>query len=74
MLTKQFSEAELNAWRAMRGRRVQKTARTKKPFKSGLKINTVRDIITSPVTDNPAFTFIEDDSNVECFRCVLVEG
>lgn len=51
------------------GRRVQKFPSTK-PFKSGLKINTVKGIITHEITGLPAFTFEEDDSYVEVRKCV----
>lgn len=44
-----------------------------KPFKSGLKINTVKAITSHPILNIPAFTFEEDDSLVECRRVKLVE-
>ncbi len=44
-----------------------------KPFKSGSKVNTVAGIVNHPQLNVPAFTFVEDDSYVECRRCVLVE-
>ena len=44
-----------------------------KPFKSGKKINTVKDVINHPILNIHAFTFIEDDSYVECRRCYLYE-
>lgn len=53
------------------GRRVTKG---RKPFKSRLKVNTVKDIINHPILNRPAFTFFEDDSYVECRRCYLAEG
>ena len=40
-----------------------------KPFKSGLKANTVKDVIEHPILKIPAFIFLEDDSYVECRRC-----
>jgi hypothetical protein len=43
-----------------------------KPFKSGLKINTIVDVINHPVLSIPAYTFKEDDSYVECRRCSIV--
>lgn len=43
-----------------------------KPFKSGEKINTVKGIITHPILKIPAFVFFEDDSYVECRRCLKV--
>ena len=43
-----------------------------KPFKSGRKMNTVKDVIDHPILNMPAFTFDEDDSYVECRRCYPV--
>ena len=40
-----------------------------KPFKSGQKINTVKDVILHPVLHTPAFTFVEDNSYVSCTQC-----
>lgn len=40
------------------------------PFKSGQKINTVKGIINHPKLNIPAFVFLEDDSYVECRRCI----
>lgn len=42
-----------------------------KPFKSGLKINTVTGVIPHPITGRDAFTFAEDDSYVECHICSI---
>ena len=63
-------------YRSFIGRRVQKTRgnREPKPFKSGFKINTVRDVIQHPILMVPAFVFEEDDSFVVCKKCVLVEN
>lgn len=44
-----------------------------KKFKSGLLINTVKDVIEHPILKIPAYTFEEDDSYVECRRCFLVD-
>ncbi len=43
-----------------------------KPFKSGLKVNTVKAIIDHPILNIPAYGFEEDDSYVECRRCAVV--
>ena len=44
-----------------------------KPFKSGLKINTIKSVITHPQLPNElAYTFEEDDSYVECRRCEIL--
>lgn len=42
-----------------------------KPFKSGLKINTIKGVIEHPILHIPAYTFVEDDSYVECRRCKI---
>ena len=43
--------------------------RSGKPFKSGLKTATVKDVVQSPYTEEEAYTFIEDDSIVNCCMC-----
>ncbi len=53
------------------GKKVYKP-KSGKPFKSGLKINTVKGVINHPILNIPAYTFEEDDSYVECRRCVVV--
>ncbi len=50
-----------------------KVRKKKKPFKSGLMINTVKGVINHPILNIPAYTFYEDDSYVECRRCIVVE-
>jgi len=65
-------------YESMIGCKVRKTSgknhqNEPKPFKSGLKINTVKGIITHPQLGIPAFTFYEDDSYVECRRVFVVE-
>jgi hypothetical protein len=61
----------------MIGKRVSKKAirknRVPKPFKSGFKVNTVKEITTNPNTQKPAFLFIEDDSVVDCHICSIQE-
>ena len=55
------------------GKRVRKCSG--KPFKCGEKINTVTGIIVNKELGNVAcYTFVEDESYVECHRCVVVEG
>lgn len=51
-----------------------------KPFKSGEHVNTVKDVIEHPNKIDPetgkgvpAYTFVEDDSVVECARCTYAE-
>ena len=53
------------------GRKVMK--RTGKPFKSTLKTNTIKSVITHEITGRPAFTFYEDDSYVELHKCSMVD-
>ncbi len=43
-----------------------------KPFKSGFKVNTIKGVINHPQLNIPAYTFEEDDSYVECRRCVII--
>jgi len=42
-----------------------------KPFKSGSKVNTVKGVINHPILNIPAYTFVEDESYVECRRCII---
>jgi hypothetical protein len=49
-----------------------KVRKKKKPFKSGLLVNTVKGVINHPVLKIPAYTFYEDDSFVECWICIEV--
>jgi len=51
----------------------KKVIKANKPFKSGNKINTVLSVTEHPMLHIPAFTFIEDDSIVECRRCELLD-
>lgn len=44
-----------------------------KPFKSTSKVNTVKGIVEHPVLKIPAYTFIEDESVVECRQCIVVK-
>ncbi len=53
------------------GKRVQKGS--KKPFKSTFYFNTVKDVINHPILNIPAYTFIEDESYVECRRCEVIK-
>lgn len=43
-----------------------------KPFKSGLKVNTVKGITTCPITGKVAYSFVEDDSIVRAEICEVV--
>ena len=66
-----YSPEEIAKFKSMIGVRVYKNSN--KPFKSGEKINTVKgaDVI-HPVTNRLCFTFEEDETYVECHRCLAV--
>ncbi len=60
------------------GTKVVKTSG--KPFKSGLKYATVKDVVDHPYKIHPetnkgvqSYTFVEDDSIVECAACEKME-
>ena len=61
----------------MIGLKCKKVSRPKhsspKPFKSGLKVNTIKGLIINPHTNNPAFTFEEDDTYVDCRGVILLD-
>lgn len=45
-----------------------------KPFKSGNKVNTVKDIVNHPILrGEKAYTFYEDDSYVNVVMCELIK-
>jgi hypothetical protein len=53
------------------GKKVEKYSG--KPFKSGIKINTVKSVINDPHLKNKkAYTFEEDDSIVTIDRCKVI--
>lgn len=43
-------------------------------FKSGLLENTIKGLTIHEFLETPAYTFEEDESNVECRRCKIVEN
>lgn len=51
---------------------ISKQKPNNKKFKSGSVINTVKNIITHPILNIPAYTFEEDSSYVECRRCNVI--
>ena len=53
------------------GKRCRK--RSGKPFKSGLKVNTIKGVVVHPTLNIPAYTFSEDDSYVECRQCEVMK-
>lgn len=66
------SQFQRAVWPTWVGKQVSKVSR--KPFKSKEKLNTVKGLITHPITGHMAFTFVEDGSFVECYRTLLVSG
>jgi hypothetical protein len=71
-----FTQAEIDKWFTMIGQKVWKNPKTTtkfqpKPFKSGRKVNTIKSIVVHRQTGGWGFTFEEDDSVVECFRCSI---
>ena len=63
MIARQTKECEF-----MIGKKVCKESG--KPFKSGKKVNTVKEVVLHPDNiDEYAFTFEEDDSYVGCVVC-----
>ena len=73
---------EINDFKSNIGKKVMKqpvseknqNKHVSKPFKSGFKTNTIKDVIEHPILKIPAYTFFEDDSYVECRRCKIIEN
>jgi len=61
-----------NKWKADRS--TKNRAKRLRKFKSGKYINTIKGVITHPILKIPAYTFVEDDSYVECRRCTILEN
>lgn len=53
---------------------MQVQKKSNKPFKSMLKVNTVKAIVTNPITGNIAYSFVEDDSIVDISKCIVCKG
>lgn len=73
---REFTDEDRARWVSMIGHQVWKNPKTSstgqpKPFKSGRKINTVTGIVTHEQTGRLGFTFLEDATVVECWRCSL---
>jgi hypothetical protein len=72
---KPFTQEDVERWATMIGQKVWKNppsaTKEPKPFKSGRKVNTVLGLVTHEQTGGWGFTFEEDESVVECFRCSL---
>lgn len=71
-------ETSLNEYIVNVGKKVSKKNINNNPkykvrkFKSGLYVNTIKDVILHPILNIPSYTFIEDDSYVECRRCKIL--
>lgn len=64
-----YTEADIERFKSMVGKQVMKR-RSGKPFKSGNKVNTIKACDTiHPNTGRLCFTFLEDESYVECHIC-----
>lgn len=48
--------------------------KSNKPFKSKLKINTIKNITINPYTDEVAYEFNEDNSYVDIRQCSIYGG
>ena len=68
---RQHTEAELAVWHSWAANGMKVRKKTGKPFKSGQKVNTIKQVAAHDHTTQPAFSFVEDGSTVECFRCQL---
>lgn len=71
-----ITQADLDYADSLIGRKVWKNPKTTsqhqpKPFKSGSKVNTVKAVVLHDQTGSLGFTFLEDESVVECGRCSL---
>jgi len=62
---------DLDGWKAKRSEKNR--AKRKRKFKSGSFINTIKSVIIHPILGIPAYTFVEDDSYVECRRCKIID-
>jgi hypothetical protein len=76
MQMKAFTPVDPAIWLNMVGQKVWKNPKTDskfepKPFKSGRKVNTVKAVVVHVQTGQPGFTFLEDESCVQCCRCSL---
>lgn len=64
---------EIQEYKTMIGKKVHKF-HSKKPFKSGEKINTVKNAThIHERTGRLCYHFEEDESYVECFRCKEID-
>lgn len=64
--------AEYKANIGKKTHKISKEGTEPKPFKSGFKVNTIKGVIEHPQLKIAAYTFEEDESYVECRRCVII--
>jgi hypothetical protein len=66
---------QINVFISNFDKKVTKTSKegtVPRPFKSTFRTNTIKGLIVHPHLKIPAYTFYEDDSYVECRRCVIL--
>lgn len=68
---REATPGENAAWQSWAEHKMKVRKPSGKPFKSGSKVNTIRRIGVHPISKQLAFEFYEDESQVECFRCML---
>lgn len=70
-----FTDDRINGCISNFDKKVKKTSKEgtqPKPFKSTFQINTIKGLVIHPQLKIPAYTFYEDDSYVECRRCIIL--
>jgi hypothetical protein len=67
-----FISKTAEEYKLLIGLKCKKTSN--KPFKSTFWENTIKNVIQHPVLHIPAFTFNEDESYVECRRCIIINN
>jgi hypothetical protein len=55
-------------------RKFRRNGNESKPFKSGMKFNTIKSIVVNPYTNNMAYSFEEDDSCVDCKQIIILKN
>lgn len=69
-LCKKGSISNIDDWKTKRS--IKNRAKRNRKFQSGCFVNTIKDVTIHPFLNIPAYTFIEDDSYVECRRCKII--
>lgn len=69
------AEAEVNIGKKCQKKSINERDKfVPKAFKSRLKVNTIKGVIEHPILIGElAYTFVEDESYVECRRCEVIE-